>query len=116
MQKLLTFFSKNISVYAIFNYQSFNDKLINEVVGFEQLGPVLFSWKKCLIWSRVVTVFSFVVCKFHSLLILNLQREREENADPDGELSSDTSIEEDSDPGSDDPESRLRDGITCNPS
>ena len=40
MQKLLTFFSaKNISVYAIFNYQSFNDTLTNDVFSFEQLGP-----------------------------------------------------------------------------
>ena len=36
------FFSKNISVYAIFNDQSFNDTLTNEIVSFEQLGPVLF--------------------------------------------------------------------------
>ena len=40
MQKLLTFFfSKNISVYAIFNDQSFSDTLTNEIVSFEQLGP-----------------------------------------------------------------------------
>ena len=32
------FFSKNISIYAIFN-QSFNDTLTNEIVGFEQLSP-----------------------------------------------------------------------------
>ena len=38
-EKLLTFFSKNISVYAIFNDQSFNDTLTNDIVGFEQLGP-----------------------------------------------------------------------------
>ena len=38
MQKLLTFFSKNISVYAIFNDQSFNDMLTNDTVSFEQLG------------------------------------------------------------------------------
>ena len=44
MQKLLTFFSKNISVYAIFNDQSFNDTLTNYIVSFEQLGPgCLFS-------------------------------------------------------------------------
>ena len=43
MQKLLTFFfSKNIRVYAIFNDQSFNDTLTNDIVSFEQLGPVLF--------------------------------------------------------------------------
>ena len=35
------FFSKNISVYAIFDYQSFNDTLTNDIVSFEQLGPVL---------------------------------------------------------------------------
>ena len=39
MQKLLTFFfSKSISIYAIFNDQSFNDTLTNDTVGFEQLG------------------------------------------------------------------------------
>ena len=39
MQKLLTFFSKNISVYVIFNDQCFNDMLTIEIVSFEQLGP-----------------------------------------------------------------------------
>ena len=57
MQKLLTFFhqiyiyifffffffqllfSKNISIYAIFYNQSFNDTLTNDIVSFEQLGP-----------------------------------------------------------------------------
>ena len=38
MQKLLTCFSKNISVYATFNYQSFNDTLTNGIISFEQLG------------------------------------------------------------------------------
>ena len=33
------FFSKNISVYAIFNDQSVNDTLNNNIVSFEQLGP-----------------------------------------------------------------------------
>ena len=33
------FFSKNISIYAIFNDQSFNDMLTNDIVSFEQLGP-----------------------------------------------------------------------------
>ena len=37
------FFSKNISVYAIFNGQSFNDTLTNNIVSFEQLGPDFFS-------------------------------------------------------------------------
>ena len=39
MQKLLTFFSKNISIYAIFNDQRFNNKLTNDIVNFEQIGP-----------------------------------------------------------------------------
>ena len=33
------FFSKNISVYAIFNDHSLNDTLTNDIVSFEQLGP-----------------------------------------------------------------------------
>ena len=33
------FLSKNISVYAIFNDQNFNDTLTNDIVSFEQLGP-----------------------------------------------------------------------------
>ena len=36
------FFSKNISVYAIFNDQNFNDTLTNDIVSFEQLGGVRF--------------------------------------------------------------------------
>ena len=44
------FFSKNISIYAIFDDQIFNDTLTN-IVSFEQLGPVLFFWWKNLIWS-----------------------------------------------------------------
>ena len=33
------FYSKNIGLYAIFNDQSFNDTLTNDIVIFEQLGP-----------------------------------------------------------------------------
>ena len=45
MQKLLTFFfSKNISIYAIFNDQSFNDTLTNDIVSFEQLDPRYVLW------------------------------------------------------------------------
>ena len=43
MQKLLTFFSKNISVYAVFNDHSFNDTLTNGIVSFEQLDHDLES-------------------------------------------------------------------------
>ena len=33
------FLSKNISIYAIFNDQSFNDALTNNIISLEQLGP-----------------------------------------------------------------------------
>ena len=35
----LHFFSKNISIYAIFNDQSFNETLTYDIISFEQLGP-----------------------------------------------------------------------------
>ena len=44
--KLHTFFQQNLRVYAIFNDQSFNDTLTNDIVSFEQLGPVYFGWKR----------------------------------------------------------------------
>ena len=40
--KYAHFFSKNIS---IFNDQSFNDKLINYIVSFEQLVPVYTAYE-----------------------------------------------------------------------
>ena len=45
MQKLLAFFfsAKILRVYAIFDDQSFNDTLTNDIVSFEQLGPGFFS-------------------------------------------------------------------------
>ena len=43
MQKLPTFFSKNISVYARFDDQNFNDTLTNDIVSFEQLGPEFYT-------------------------------------------------------------------------
>ena len=36
------FFSKNISIYSIFNDQSFNNTLTNDIFSFEQLGPDIF--------------------------------------------------------------------------
>ena len=39
MQKLLTFFQQKYWLYAIFNDQSFNDTLTNDIVNFEQVGP-----------------------------------------------------------------------------
>ena len=38
-KKLLTFCLQNIRVYAIFDDQSLNDTLTNDIVSFEQLGP-----------------------------------------------------------------------------
>ena len=37
----ISFFSKNISLYAVFNDQNFNNTLTNDIVSFEQLGPVV---------------------------------------------------------------------------
>ena len=34
------FFHKNISVYAIFTDESFNDTLTKDLISFKQLGPV----------------------------------------------------------------------------
>ena len=51
------FFSKNISVYAIFNDQSFNDTLTNGIVSFEQLGP------ECLVITRCIHTSSSVGVK-----------------------------------------------------
>ena len=36
------FFSKNIRLYTIFNDQSFSDTLTNDIISFEQLGPVYY--------------------------------------------------------------------------
>ena len=47
MQKLLTFFSKNISIHALVNDQSLNDRLTNDIVSFEQLGPGFLILCKC---------------------------------------------------------------------
>ena len=45
MQTLFTFLSKNISLYAIFNGQNFNDTLTNDNISFKQLGPDVFSFQ-----------------------------------------------------------------------
>ena len=41
-KRLLTFFHQNISVYAIFNDENYNDTLTNDIISFEQLGPDFF--------------------------------------------------------------------------
>ena len=42
MQKLLTFYRKNICVYAIYNDKSFNVMLTNNIVSFGQLGADVY--------------------------------------------------------------------------
>ena len=54
------FFSKNISLYAISNDQSFNDTLTSDIVIFEQLGP------DCDVWSGS-TLFANFSYKIMSL-------------------------------------------------
>ena len=44
------FFSKNISVYAIFKDQSLNNTLTDEIVRFEQLGSGLL-WSLSIFWG-----------------------------------------------------------------
>ena len=53
MQKLLTFFSKTISIYAIFNDQSFDDTLTDDIVSFEQLGPDFSYLHKNMLWVLI---------------------------------------------------------------
>ena len=63
MKKLLTFFSKNISIYAIFNDQIFNNKLTNDIVSFEQLGPDFqLALNKVLNHDKLCCCFLLFVC------------------------------------------------------
>ena len=56
------FFSKNISIYAIFNDQSFNDTITIDIVSFEQLGPEFM-----LQITLLLTVpRSFAFCGFYA--------------------------------------------------
>ena len=65
------FFSKNVSIYAIFNDQSFNDTLTNDNVSFEQVGsdcwegwsePSLFAYYKSPSFViRLILLYTFVV-------------------------------------------------------
>ena len=56
LQKLLTFFNKNISIYVIFNDQRFNDTLTNDIVSFEQLGPDCFHFN-CSYGGRPIVLY-----------------------------------------------------------
>ena len=48
-------FCKNISTLAIFNDQSFNETLTNDIVSFEQMGPdiLLISTQKHMLWVLI---------------------------------------------------------------
>ena len=50
-------FSKNFSIYAIFNDQSFNNTLTNDIISFEQLGPAFFGFKK----SNISGAMAFIL-------------------------------------------------------
>ena len=59
------FFSKNISIYAIFNDQSFNDMLTNDISSFEQLSPGnLLSIPNPLKLRKKTTLAKIVYCSF----------------------------------------------------
>ena len=46
----------NISVYAIFNDQNFDDTLTNDIVSFNQLGLVFFSADRPKTWGITVKI------------------------------------------------------------
>ena len=50
------FFSKNISIYAIFNNQSFNDLCTNNIVSFEKPSPAH-------IYKKIILGRQLLVCK-----------------------------------------------------
>ena len=55
------FFCKNISVYTIFNDQSFNDTLTNNILSFEELGPDFLV--KQSVYSGAVRKYNLAVYK-----------------------------------------------------
>ena len=63
------FSAKNISMRAIFNDQSFNNTLTNDIISFEQLGPV-----KVLFFSRKVLgpVVQSIVSLMNLLRVISL--------------------------------------------
>ena len=59
------FSAKNINVYAIFNDQSFNDTLANDIASFEQLDPGVYS--VLLAWGSSVYLLSSKLYIYASL-------------------------------------------------
>ena len=64
------FFSENISVNAIFNDQSFNDTLNNDIVSFEKLAQI-FMLNAVIYWTRVFTHIFYVVQVMDCYIQLN---------------------------------------------
>ena len=64
-------FSKNISIHAIINDQSFNDILTNDIVSFELLGPHIYCFSyfctKACRNKKVVNTFLFQKVSFLEL-------------------------------------------------
>ena len=54
------FFHKNIRVYAIFNDQSFNDTLTNDIISFEKTGPRSF-WMEIVLYLELCYLGNYSV-------------------------------------------------------
>ena len=79
--QVLKFFSKNINVYAIFNDQSFDDMLNNDIVSFEQPGQAFFGSLYLLnIWLKSLLLLfffprSFTSCKLYTIVCSTVEFE-----------------------------------------
>ena len=63
------FFSKNISIYAVFNDQSFSDTLTNDIVSFEQqLLIVVVFFLGTSIYYQLYLQFLTITVKVYLLL------------------------------------------------
>ena len=60
--KATHFFSKQISIYAIFNDQTLNDTSTNDIVSFEQLGPVLRGALILVSSQQIILIYIFLWC------------------------------------------------------
>ena len=72
------FFSKNISTYAIFNDQNFNDTLTNDIVSFEQLGrdSFLFAPNRTFSWSSKNKIFTCILVLLLSTAMQDLKKKK----------------------------------------
>ena len=61
------FFNKNISIYVIFNDQSFNDMLTNNIFSYEQLGPDVP--ENSLTTAAEAVLLSVLALSFSSVLL-----------------------------------------------